>query len=222
MSIRLSQSSPRPQRQDGRRRGCQRRLLSRLFALEQGDEARVVAEPSLSNYAMLRLNTHDLPSVTPLRAALWTERASLLAGSDSASSWAFGVKQGNNASHTVAAAPIDLASLPEVLDLLCVEQLDFLKMDIEGAEGSSLRLARARGSTGSPTFTWRRTRLHAASGNQQWRGLRGLAAANMTVLTNPNFTRALAGSRPTTRRSIREYIFLACAPRVPRKVHGAL
>lgn len=111
-------------------------LSTRLFA-QALPEARVIAlEPVLSNYAMLLRNTRDLgPRVTALRAAL-----------------------GNSSSTMAVHGALPSISVTGLLAALCAPTVDFLKMDIEGAEmsvlalGASSWLSRVRNSTpGTPS-----------------------------------------------------------------------
>ena len=202
-------------------------LSTRLFA-KGLPEARVVAlEPSLQNYAMLLRNTRDLtPRVTALRAALWNSSATMTIGGDASSPWALSVKESTSPSKGQGASTsLPGITIPMLLDALCVPRLDFLKMDIEGAEMSVL----VKGSE-----SWLKRVRYFYMESHAWAkdpddpthkrtavamSVQALANAGMTVLTNPNLTMATwIPSRPKRR----EYVFLACQKEVPRMECKAL
>ena len=112
-------------------------LSTRLFALGM-PEARVVSlEPALGNYAMVLHNTRDLgPRVTALRAALWNASMSVAVTAGPAatagSEWSMSVAP-SAASAGLGGGRANRDALPGIsvdglLDALCVQTIDFLKM----------------------------------------------------------------------------------------------
>ena len=198
-------------------------LSTRLFSIGL-PEARVIAlEPALANYAMLVRNTHKLPAVTPLRAALWNSSTALAVSGDA--TWSMSVRPtdpaaasgsgggrhvGSSGGHASGELPgITVASL---LEALCAPAIDFLKMDIEGAEqfvlvpGSASWLRRVKVFY-MEAHAWARDKATGASAVKT--SVQALLNAGMTVLTNPNLTMATWMPSQPKRR---EYVFLACHP----------
>jgi FkbM family methyltransferase len=102
-------------------------LASVLFA-SRYPSARIIAiEPDIDNFAMLERNTRAYPNVIALRAALWGRAGALRIANPGDEPWAFRIEEANDGG--VAAVTVE-----ELLGILGTEQLDVLKMDIEGAE----------------------------------------------------------------------------------------
>lgn len=150
-------------------------LSTRLFA-KGLPQARVVSiEPALSNYAMVLRNTRDLgPRVIAMRAAVWNSSTSMAVSGSDLSAWSLSVKPRAEITSSTSSTSSTgdhlhhgdrhLAVLPGItmsslLDALCVTTtLDFLKMDIEGAELSVLVPGSAAWLRRVKYFKWRRTR----------------------------------------------------------------
>ena len=176
-------------------------------------EARVIGlEPSLSNYFMLRKNTHSFHSrVTPLRSALWGSSLSLSMNTgDGDPSAAQSVGVGNNKGGDADKLPG--VSVPRLLDGFCLASPIFLKMDIEGAEVSVM-------ASGSESWLQRikylymeahpHTRDPVSGKSAVAVSVQRLLSANMTVVTNPTLTMN-TWTPWSPRANKREYVFLAC------------
>ena len=108
--------------------------LTSLYLRSIWPQAKIIAlEPEAGNFDMLVRNTGMFPNIRPLRCALWKEntRMALGRGFRDGRDWAFHVDP--NAKGDVECIRLaDLATREGLLDL------DVLKLDIEGAEGSVL------------------------------------------------------------------------------------
>ena len=187
-------------------------LSTRIFAQGLPSATVVALEPELGNYAMLLRNTRGLNNVVSLRAALWNASTDLHIPThlNSQASWGFRVKSGGSGAAGVKHdSSLPGITLPRLLDSLCVQTLDFFKMDIEGAERTVL-------VPGSETWLRRVNYLyieaHAWAPNPDGTSavatsVRALLSADMTVVTNLNLKmNTWMPSMPPGR----EYIFLAC------------
>jgi FkbM family methyltransferase len=99
------------------------------FALHH-PEARIVAvEPEESNFALLQLNTRHLPSVHPMRKAIWSERCQLTIANPADEKWEFRL-----ARLAGPCASIETVTIPELIQWAASDRIDLLKLDVEGAE----------------------------------------------------------------------------------------
>jgi FkbM family methyltransferase len=173
-----------------------------LFARAWSNATVLAIEPSLDNYGMTSLNTRSLPNVRAVRAALWnnSSRQLQLAG-QRMGDWAImalepGSVRGRQPPVMEMTPTVELGSL---MRAACFPRLDFLKMDVEGAEKHvladnpnwlrSVRFFQAEFHPNDLLF------LPAVLG--------ALLRANMTVLTNPTL------QHPTA-RGVREWVFFGC------------
>ncbi len=109
--------------------------LSAVFYANRFPKARIVAiEPEPSNYEMLKKNTAPYPSVTPVQAALWKEAAALRLFDTRGGNTAFQVGETNQLSATEERAVVQAMTLEKLMDQFGIAYIDYLKMDVEGAE----------------------------------------------------------------------------------------
>ena len=109
--------------------------MATLFFAHQYAHARIVAiEPEHDNFQILKKNCGNLPNVTLIQAALWSQRdATLDIHSRDAEAWAFwGGRE--IALDSQASTAISTITGPELLSRFDAEQIDLLKLDIEGSE----------------------------------------------------------------------------------------
>ncbi len=106
-----------------------------------GERGRVIAfEPDKNNYDILLKNIYlnDLRNVIPLNRGLWSESTTLR----------FKSSNGENSSlffeddQSCDIIEVDVVSLDDELSALKIRKLDFIKMDIEGAELEAIKGAK--------------------------------------------------------------------------------
>jgi FkbM family methyltransferase len=105
--------------------------LSTLTLAHRFPEARIIAlEPDAGNFAMLRRNTAHLDRVVALNRALWSGPARLMLKNPEATPCSYQFTDvGGDADRTVPAAGIN-----DLMREFGLQQIDVLKIDIEGAE----------------------------------------------------------------------------------------
>ena len=95
--------------------------------------SRVIAvEMDASNAALATANTASLSNVTVVNAAVWREDGAVAYDSNG-SEWGFHVESGESANSGVLRS-VRAISVASLLHECGVDSVDFLKMDIEGAE----------------------------------------------------------------------------------------
>jgi len=109
--------------------------LASIFYANRYPDARIIAiEPEPSNYEMLRKNVTLYPNVVPIQAALWN-RKKLLSGSRIVTGHhAYQVREEHELDDEGHCASIRGLSLRELMTDLGIQQIDLLKVDIEGSE----------------------------------------------------------------------------------------
>jgi FkbM family methyltransferase len=106
--------------------------MATLHFARQYPQARVVAiEPEDSNFAILQRNCGWLPNAVLIQGALWPVKRALQIQDHAVDSWSFRVGEQSSAKN---GASISAVTIPEILDRMGAEQIDLLKIDIEGAE----------------------------------------------------------------------------------------
>jgi FkbM family methyltransferase len=104
--------------------------LTSLYFANKHPGARIIAiEPEASNVELLRRNTLSEPNIKVVAGALWPRKATLSMMDDSAEKWAFSVKEARPGD-----AGVEALTIPDILADTGAERIDFLKIDIEGAE----------------------------------------------------------------------------------------
>ncbi|MDR3457772.1 MAG: FkbM family methyltransferase [Verrucomicrobiae bacterium] len=108
--------------------------LAAIFFANKFPDALVYAlEPEESNFNLLKTNTAPYPQIKPLKTALWNENKQIKLFDSSGGHW--GVT-----THDVDANPqtqlgqVEAVTLDGLMQKLNVDQVDILKIDIEGAE----------------------------------------------------------------------------------------
>jgi FkbM family methyltransferase len=104
--------------------------LTSLYFAEKFPAARIIAiEPETSNVELLRRNTRSKPNIKVVAGALWPRKTTLSMMDDNAEKWAYAVKEARPED-----AGIEALTIPDILADTGAEQIDLLKIDIEGAE----------------------------------------------------------------------------------------
>jgi FkbM family methyltransferase len=111
--------------------------LASIYFSNRYPESKIIAiEPEISNYKMLKKNVASYNNIITLNAALWDKNEEIDLVDPGIGNWGFMTqaeeRQGEhlgNISHKVHGMTID-----KIMDNNCLEKIDILKMDIEGAE----------------------------------------------------------------------------------------
>lgn len=113
--------------------------LASIFYANRYPEAKIIAiEPERSNYELLRKNVELYSNVIPIRAALWSKKMNLYGSGNLASHHAYQVTEANGSSDAHSETIAGL-SLEDLIAEFGVEQIDLLKVDIEGSEKEVFR-----------------------------------------------------------------------------------
>jgi len=108
-------------------------MASLFYAHEYPGATIIGIEPETSNFEILRANCLGIQNVTVLQAALWSRQCKLRIKDQNAEKWAMAVCE-DPVSSAAADADVRAVTIPEILRLSGHDQIDILKLDIEGAE----------------------------------------------------------------------------------------
>jgi FkbM family methyltransferase len=101
----------------------------------------VVLEPSKVNFALLVRNTRSQPNILPINAALGPTQARAMLRDRGTGEWGYSIVR---APQDCVVAPalhdVEIITIPQILSSHGVGGIDLLKLDIEGAELSLLRV----------------------------------------------------------------------------------
>jgi FkbM family methyltransferase len=111
--------------------------LASIYFANKYPTAKILAiEPEDSNFRLLKLNTHPYSNITPIQAALWDKNEEINLVDPGAGKWGFMTEMrnpareaGSDICHTVTAMSLD-----KIIKDYNLENIDILKIDIEGAE----------------------------------------------------------------------------------------
>jgi FkbM family methyltransferase len=107
--------------------------MSTLYFASKFPAAKVIAiEPESSNFQILQANCGKLKNVTLIHAAVWPNDEPLAVQDTSVDKWAFIVKKSSGG--TVGPGSVRSVTIPDILRRFGIEEVDLLKLDIEGAE----------------------------------------------------------------------------------------
>lgn len=104
-------------------------LTTVFFRLRYPEAFIVAVEPEASNFAMLERNTSKLDNIHCLRVGIWNRDTFLRVENASAEKWEFTFQESDNQHGAVEAI-----SVTSILQQFNREEIDILKMDIEGSE----------------------------------------------------------------------------------------
>ena len=103
-----------------------------IFFARSYPQSRVFAiEPEESNFKMLRENAEPYGNIVPLQAAIWNKKAKLQITDPNAEKWAFQVSESKK---NAFSSTVDTLTIDELLTKANSDEIDILKMDIEGSE----------------------------------------------------------------------------------------
>lgn len=104
--------------------------LSAVWFANAYPDAKIIAvEPDPVNYSYLRKNTSAYPNVVCLNNAVWTKKTMLQMVDPGPGNWSLQTKEASDQQGMV-----ESVTLPEIMERFSLNQIDLLKIDIEGAE----------------------------------------------------------------------------------------
>lgn len=105
--------------------------LSAIYFKNRFPEAKIIAiEPEMSNFELLKKNTEKYDNIFCIRSGIWNTSTNLIIKDENSENWGFVVEEvdyKNN--NTIPAISID-----EIISNYGINQIDILKIDIEGSE----------------------------------------------------------------------------------------
>jgi FkbM family methyltransferase len=97
-------------------------------------EARIIAvEPDPGNFDLLRENVGPYPRVVPVHGAVWSEETVLRVIDPGFGSWGYRTVPGRSCG-SPARGEVTAQTIPQLIEEHEFDQIDILKLDIEGAE----------------------------------------------------------------------------------------
>lgn len=105
-------------------------FASLVFAHRFPDAKILAVEPVLGNFELLKRNTAAYPTIEPIHAAIWSSEGRLSVTDPGLGAWGFQVQE-NAANEAESCAAVSIRNL---LDRSGYDEIDLLKLDIEGAE----------------------------------------------------------------------------------------
>jgi FkbM family methyltransferase len=106
-----------------------------LFATRWPQASLLAVEPEAQNVTMLKRNTGPYRQINTLHAAVWARPAEVTVANPEDDANAFRMVESPGAGGAKVAA----FTIPQLMERLGCEQVDLLKMDVEGAEAEILR-----------------------------------------------------------------------------------
>lgn len=105
--------------------------LSAIFLQKKYPESHIVlVEPNNENFYMCQKNIAGNLSFTCIKKGIWNKKCFLKITNPDDDSWAFKIEETNNAQD----ATIEATTIDEIMTDMQWDELDILKIDIEGAE----------------------------------------------------------------------------------------
>jgi FkbM family methyltransferase len=107
---------------------------SALFFADQYPNAKIIAvEAEGANYAMLEANVASNPNIESIHAAVWKDNTPVRLQNPDDPGWGFRV-EGSPSSEAVGDLEIPAVTIDDLLARSGMQDIDLLKLDIEGAE----------------------------------------------------------------------------------------
>jgi len=109
--------------------------LTSVYFAERYPEARIFSiEPEGSNYKLLESNVEPFPNVRPMKAALWKEDTLIDLVDPGLGHWAFQTQGSGSRAQGNPLGSVPGVTVESLMNEHGIQQLDILKMDIEGSE----------------------------------------------------------------------------------------
>jgi FkbM family methyltransferase len=103
-----------------------------FFARKYPDAVILAIEPDHENFTLLQHNTRAFPQITPIQAAVWDETKQLSVVDAGEREWGF--QTVDTTTPTRSRSVVPALAIETLLETYRIEQVDILKVDIEGAE----------------------------------------------------------------------------------------
>lgn len=103
-------------------------MSSVYFASRYPNATVVAVEPDVENFKVLSRNAAKWPNIKPINAGLWRHKARLKVDDPSVESW------GITVSETDTDNGLEGLGVADIMNLFGVQQIDVLKLDVEGSE----------------------------------------------------------------------------------------
>lgn len=103
-------------------------LTAVIYANRFPNAAVYAIEPEATNFEMLKRNSAGYTNIICLRKAFWFQHESLTIKNPDSDKWAFTMQPGNDATS------VEALTMDDINHLAGQRQIDFLKIDVEGAE----------------------------------------------------------------------------------------
>lgn len=108
--------------------------LATLYFASLYPSARIIAiEPEPSNFALLQANVENYPNITAIQAAIWNKNEVLQLSDPGRGHWGFQIMAKENASQD-SQYDVQGMTLDDIMATYELDYIDYLKIDIEGAE----------------------------------------------------------------------------------------
>jgi FkbM family methyltransferase len=109
--------------------------MASVFFANKYPEARIIAiEPEASNFQLLRKNTSFYPNITCVEGALWKTDAPVNLSDPGGGHWGFQTFEAAQHENGRQVWMVNGITMDTLMDRFGIERIDFLKLDIEGAE----------------------------------------------------------------------------------------
>lgn len=107
--------------------------LSVLFYKNKFPDAKIIAvEPEISNFELLQKNTERYNNIFCIKRGIWNRSTDLVIKEGNKGNWDFVTEEVNSKNSNVN--KISAVSINEIINTYNIEQIDILKIDIEGSE----------------------------------------------------------------------------------------
>lgn len=103
-------------------------LASIYYSIKYPDAKIIAIEPEDSNFALLKENIENYPTIIPIQKALWHTKTRLKISNPRDSKFSFRVETSGESQEVIS------LTMEELIDEYGLGFIDILKMDIEGAE----------------------------------------------------------------------------------------
>jgi FkbM family methyltransferase len=108
---------------------------SSLYFAARYPSARIIAiEPDASNFEVLEQNVQDVPTIAPVRAAIWNVSKKLALADGGVGHWGMRVAFGGDDQVPEDSDLVEGVTIPKLMSRYSFPRIDLLKVDIEGAE----------------------------------------------------------------------------------------
>lgn len=109
-------------------------LAAVVFARRFPSATIVAVEPERQNFEQLQRNVSHYPNVHPVHAAVWSEEGEIVLQDEGLGEWGFTTRAVSADGSGTTVATVPATTVHALMDRFDLDTVDFLKIDIEGAE----------------------------------------------------------------------------------------